>query len=64
MEERIFIDGCYYEVNQVDATDGIYMVGKLKPLQISRYYDKYVYRTADGKAMACYVNDVLNNWSI
>lgn len=64
MEESIFIDGCYYELNQVDATDGLDMAGKLKPLQISRYYDKYVYRTADGKAMACYSNDVFNNWSI
>lgn len=64
MEERIFIDGCYYELNQVDATDGLDMVNKLKPLQISRYFDKCVYRTKENVAMACYADDVNNNWRI
>lgn len=64
MEERIVIDGCYYELNQVDATDGLDMVNKLEPLQISRYFDKYVYRTKENVAMACYADDVNNNWRI
>lgn len=64
MGARIFIDGCYYELNQVDATDGLDMVNKLEPLQISRYFDKYVYRTKENVAMACYADDVNNKWSI
>lgn len=64
MEKGIIIDGFYYELNQVDATDGLDMVNKLNPMQVSRYFDKYVYRTKDNKAMACYVDDVSNCWRI
>lgn len=64
MGARMIIDGCYYELNQVDATDGLDMVNKLEPLQISRYFDKYVYRTKENVAMACYANDLNNNWRI
>lgn len=64
MGKRIIINGCSYEVNQVDATDGLNMVSKLKPMQVSRYFDKYVYRTKDNVAMACYANDVCNCWRI
>lgn len=64
MGKRIIINGCSYEVNQVDATDGLDMVNKLKPLQISRYFDKFVYRTKDNIAMACYANDTMNCWNI
>lgn len=64
MDERVIINGCLYELNQVDATDGLDMVGKLQPMQVSRYFDKYVYRTINGTAMACYVNDIYNCWSI
>lgn len=64
MEKGIIIDGFYYELNQVDATDGLDMVNKLNPMQVSRYFDKYVYRTKDNKAMACYVADVSNCWRI
>lgn len=64
MKRGVIINGCSYEVNQVDATDGLDMVSKLKPRQASRYFDKYVYRTGNGVAMACYVNDVSNYWSI
>jgi hypothetical protein len=64
MDERVIINGCSYELNQVDATDGLDMVGKLQPMQVSRYFDKYVYRTKDGIAMACYVNDIDNCWRI
>ena len=53
-----------YFFTKVDATDGLDMASKLQPSQICRYFDKYVYRTSDGKAMACYVNDVFNNWSV
>jgi hypothetical protein len=62
--QMVRINNDTYIVTLVDATDGLDMVSKLKPLQICRYFDKYVYRTADGKAMACYVNDIFNNWSI
>lgn len=61
---RIKMYDNWYEVNQVDATDGLDMVGKLQPMQVSRYFDKYVYRTGNGVAMACYVNDINNNWRI
>lgn len=61
---RLRMDGVWYERNQVDGTDGLDMVNKLEPLQISRYYDKYVYRTENGTAMACYIDDVNNNWKI
>lgn len=64
MEKGIIIDGFYYELNQVDATDGLDMVNKLNPMQVSRYFDKYVYRTKNNKAMACYVDDVSNCWRI
>lgn len=60
----ISINGYDYKLNQVDATDGLDMVGKLQPMQASRYFDKYVYRTKDGVAMACYANDTMNCWSI
>lgn len=58
------IDGQKYTLNQVDAIDGLDMVNKLKPLQCSRYFDKIVYRTGNNIAMACYANDVDNNWNI
>lgn len=64
MEKGIIIDGFYYELNQVTATDGLDMVSKLKSMQVSRYFDKYVYRKENGVAMACYVNDVSNCWRI
>jgi hypothetical protein len=64
MGKEIIINGCSYEVNQVDATDGLDMVNKLNPMQVSRYFDKYVYRTKDNRAMACYVDDVSNCWRI
>lgn len=64
MGKRIIINGCSYELNQLDATDGLDMVNKLNPMQVSRYFDKYVYRTKDNVAMACYVDDVSNCWRI
>lgn len=64
MGKEIIINGCSYKVNQVDATDGLNMASELKPMQVSRYFDKYVYRKENGVAMACYVNDVSNCWRI
>jgi hypothetical protein len=64
MKREVIINGCSYEVNQVDATDGLDMVNKLNPMQASRYFDKYVYRTGNGVAMACYADDVSNCWCI
>jgi hypothetical protein len=64
MKESIFINDDTYELNQVCATDGLDMVNKLNPMQASRYFDKYVYRTKDGVAMACYADDTMNCWTI
>jgi hypothetical protein len=64
MNKMISINGCDYELNQVDATDGLDVVNKIKTMQASRYFDKYVCRTKDGVAMACYADDTNNCWKI
>lgn len=63
--EKININGEIYSLNQItNVDDGLAMVGNLKPMEVSRYYDKLVYRTKDNVAMACYVNDNSNCWTI
>lgn len=61
---RPALNGIYHKGGKVYATDGLDMVNKLEPLQASRYYDKYVYRTKENVAMACYADDVNNSWRI
>jgi hypothetical protein len=64
-EKMIIIDGITYElVCNEDVFDGLAMSNLLKPLQAQRYFDKYVYRTKGNVAMACYADDVNNNWRI
>ena len=63
--EKININGEIYSLNQItNVYDGLAMVGNLKPMEVSRYYDKLVYRTKDNVAMASYANDKSNCWTI
>lgn len=64
----ITIDDREYTIMHYDVTmdwDCAFdIVLQLKPMEAQRYYDKYLYRTEDGKCRACYANDTNNNWSI
>lgn len=63
--EKININGEFYSLNQItNVDDGLAMVNNLKPMEVSRYYDKLVYHTKDNVAMACYANDKSNCWTI
>lgn len=60
----ITIDDKEYTIMNYDEPCAFDIVSQLKPMEAQRYYDKYLYRTEDGKCCACYANDTSNNWSI
>ena len=62
-EQQITIAGEYYAQIYTDG-DVWNILESLKPMQAHKYGDRWIYRTAQGKARACYVNDTFNNWDI
>lgn len=58
------IDGIEYELVTMELDDPFDRCDALKKGQAVRYFDKYIYKTYDGKAKACYADDTNNNWNI
>ena len=64
----IVIDGKRYEEKHYEVQVSLDWVRdiayQLKPMEVQRYYNKYLYRTDDGYCRACDVSNTDNNWSL
>ena len=56
------INGETYKIVESDITDPFDRMAAVKPGEAVRFYDVYMYRTASGKARACYADNPSDNW--
>lgn len=63
--KTIEIDNELYEIVSPNYSDNVYdLVVNLLPMQAIVYGKMYFYRTKDGKAKMCYIDDTRNNTEI
>jgi hypothetical protein len=63
-DKSIMIDGVNYKIVISDIIDPLDRITSVKCGEAVRYFGRYIYRTHQGEARACYEDDTSNNFSI